>query len=332
MTDPGRVLITGVTGFLGRHFAGDLKERGCEIRGLIRPSSLPPPEAVEPIVANDLTDRDAVRRSLRGVDTVIHLAARVHVMSETIEDPLVAYRRVNVHGTRTVVEESVRAGVERLVFISSIKAMGEESESPWTEESPPDPQDPYGVSKLEAEAVVRGIAGEGRIRAPILRLPLVYGPGMKGNMMQLFRLVDRGVPLPLGAVENRKSLVFARNVVEAAVVSMKREERGARVYLVSDGEDVSTPELIRRIAKALDRPSRLYPVPTSVLHGAGNAASLMARWLPIPDPAPRIRRLLGSLQVDVSRLRQETGYEPRFTIEEGLKETARWYRSSVRGL
>lgn len=296
---------------------------------MVRPgSSLP--AGVEPAPITDLADRQALRRAVTGVDTVIHLAARVHVMRDTAADPLAEFRRVNVDGTRTLLEEAAAAGVRRFLLASSVKAMGEESHGVWTERSPALPVDPYGVSKLEAETVVREIASAAGMHAPILRLPLVYGPGIKGNMLRLFELVERGVPLPFGGVRNRRSLLFIGNAVDAMIASLDTPAAGAGVFLVSDGEDLSTPDLIRAIATALGTEPRLISVPEGMFRWAARTGD---RLLTAAHRRPRfsaaLGRLLGSLAVDITALTQACGFKPRFTVAQGLKVTAEWYRSGA---
>ena len=253
-------LVTGGSGFLGQHVCKDYLERGLSVRALCQPGTPAPPKGTQVSVADDLHDRQGVRKALRGVDTVIHLAARVHISHEVASDPLAEFRRVNVDGTRLLLEDAIAAGITRFLLISSIKAMGESNDEPWTEATPPQPADPYGISKLEAEMVVREMAQQAGIHAPILRLPLVYGAGMRANMLRLFRAVDRRLPLPFGAVRNRRSLIYCGNVVAAIHAALVCEKAADQLFLVSDGRDLSTPELIRAIAKELGRPAILLPV------------------------------------------------------------------------
>lgn len=274
----------------------------------------------------DVLDPAALRPALAGADTVVHLAARVHVMGETTPDPLAEFRRANVEGTRILLEEAVRAGVGRLVFTSTVKAVGEASTTPWTEEIPPRPLDPYGVSKLEAEALVRQTADRHSLHASVLRLPLVYGPGMKGNMIRLFRLVDRGVPLPLGLVRNRRSLAFVGNVAGAVMAVLRSPAARGETFFVSDGYDLSTPELLRAIGRALGRQVRLLPVPPALLRAAGQVGDLIARFRPVPLTSAAMDRLLGSLAVDSSKLTRLTGYRPPYSVEEAIRLSAHWYR------
>lgn len=323
----GTALVTGATGFLGRHVARDLMAHGWRVRGLARPGSGALEPGVEPAPAAGLDDRDALRRACAGVDAVVHLAARVHVMRETSADPLGDFRRVNVEGTRAVAEAAADQAVRAVVLASSVKAVGESSGGGcWTEAVSPAPQDPYGVSKLEAERVLREVAEARGLHAPVLRLPLVYGPGVKGNFIRMFRLVDRGVPLPLGSVRNRRSLAFAGNVAAAVRAVIAAPAAARETFFVSDGFDFSTPELVRAIARALGRPARLVPVP----EGAFRLAGRLGDRLGAPLTTAAVDRLLGSLCVDTGHLRAVTGWAPAVTPAQGLAEVAAWYRGGAR--
>ena len=248
-------------------------------------------------------------------------------MEDSSRAPLDEYRRANVGGTRMLLEESIAAGVRRFVLASSVKAVGESNERPWTEQTVPEPVDPYGVSKLEAERVVAELAPPAGIDATVLRFPLVYGPGMRANMLRLFDAVDRGVPLPLGSVENSRSLVFSGNVAAAIVHVMSHRAAAGETFFVSDREAVSTPELVRAIARALGRPARLLPVPPLLFRAAGRLGDLMSSVATPPVDSGAVERLLGSLTVDSSKLSRLTGFEPPFSLEEGLRKTAEWYRA-----
>lgn len=314
-----RLAITGASGFLGRYLCAELPGRGFDVLAVPRALLTPPTPGAG--------DAGALARILEGADGVIHLAGRAHVMRETAADPVAAYRAANVEVTGRVLAAARAAGVPFLVLASSVKAVGEASNTPWTEATVPGPQDAYGRSKLEAEGLVAAASSAG-FRTASLRFPLMYGPGVRANMLRLFQLVDRGMPLPLGGIRNRRSLLFTGNAATAILALLQRGEPGA-AYFVSDDEDLSTAELIRAIARALDRPARLLPVPEGVLRAAGRAGDLVGRVVPVPITSAAIGRLLGSLQVDISRLRAASGYIPSFTVAEGLEQTARWFRSAA---
>jgi nucleoside-diphosphate-sugar epimerase len=308
------ILVTGSTGFIGRPLCGGLLEAGAVVRGASRQGGRHPEAGVERVQVADPLDRAAVRAAVAGVDTVVHLAARVHVMRERAADPLAEFRRANVQATSMLAEEAAAAGVGQFVLASTVKVVGEGNTSPWTEDSVPEPVDPYGVSKLEAERAVHEMAERHGTRAASLRFPLVYGPGVKGNMLRLFALVDRGLPLPFGAVDNCRSLLYVGNLVAAVGAVLEHRPGGSETYFVTDGRDLSLPSLLRLIAAALGRPARLLPVPRGLLR------------LLLPGTAAE--RLIGSLTVDGTKLSRMTGYRPPHSVEEGLRQTARWYLRS----
>jgi nucleoside-diphosphate-sugar epimerase len=240
-------------------------------------------------------------------------------MRDLSADPLAAFRRANTEATRRLGEAARRAGVGRLVFVSSIKAQTEATPTaPATDADPARPIEPYGVSKLEAEAALAELVSPRGLAVGILRPPLLYGPGVKGNFLKLMGLVDRGLPLPLGAIRNRRSLLHVGNLADAILNLLAGDPPAPRPYLIQDGTTLSTPALIRAIATALNRPARLVPVPPGLLGGAAAMLGKGAAW----------RRLAGSLVVDDARLRRERGWIPPVQPEAGLVETVRWYRSS----
>jgi UDP-glucose 4-epimerase len=253
------------------------------------------------------------QRAVDGCDAVVHLAARVHVMRDSAADPLAAFRAVNVDGTLNLARQAAAAGVKRFVFLSSIKVNGEGSEVPYLESDSPAPLDPYAISKWEAEQGLREIAAQTGMEVVILRPPLVYGPGVKANFARLIRAVERGWPLPLGAIDNRRSLLFLGNLVDAIRLCLEHPAAANRTYLLSDGEDVSSAELVRRLAKAMGKPARLLPVPAWAF---GLAGRLLGR-------RQEVARLLGSLTVDSSAIRRELGWVPPYTLDQGLALTVR---------
>jgi nucleoside-diphosphate-sugar epimerase len=317
-------VVTGCHGFVGAWLCRALGDAGVRVRGVGRrePGPLAPGTSYH---RAELLDAVGLRPALAGADTLVHLAARVHVMQESSSSPLSDFRRVNVDGTRVLLEEAVRAGVSRVIFASTVKAVAEAGELPLTEQEAPRPADPYGVSKLEAEQVVRDAAGRHALHATIFRLPLLYGPGMKGNMLSLFRLVDRQVPLPLGLVHNRRSLAFVGNAAAAMLAVLQAPVPVPGTFFLSDGRDLSTPELLRLVGGALGREVRLLPVPPRLLKAAGRAGDLVSRLRPVPLTSAAVDRLLGSLVVDSSAFTRAAGFCPPYSVEEGLRITAEWY-------
>ena len=321
----GLTLVTGASGFLGRSVVRHWVERGWPVRAMVRRGPAFD-EPVETALVEDLADRAGIREAMCGVDVVVHLAARVHVTDEQASDPLAQFRRVNVEGTRLLVEEAVGQGVGMFVLASSVKAVGEQSTTPWTEETVPAPVDPYGRSKREAEEVVEEASGRAELSSVILRLPLVYGPGVRANFLRLLRAVDRGLPLPFGAIDNTRSVVFSSNVAGAIEGLCVHRPSGSEVFMVSDGPPVSTPELVRKIAVALDRPSRLVPVPPAMFVLAGKIGDAVDRVIPSPLTSAHVQRLLGSLAVDSNKLAGWLDGWPLFSLDEGLRLTVQWFR------
>lgn len=298
-----RVLVTGATGFIGRGILeSQVRYPDVAWHGISRR---------EPIETADWTE------ALRGMDAVVHTLGRAHVMRERAANPLEEFRRVNVEATSHLARQAAGAGVRRFVFLSSIKVNGERTapDHPFVETDPPNPTDPYAVSKKAAEDELRSIAVATGLEVVIIRPVLVYGPGVKGNFLSMLRWVARGIPLPLGAIHNRRSLVSRDNLVDLIHRAVEHPLAANETFLVSDGVDLSTTELIRRIARALGVTPRLLPVPTRMLSGA---AGLLGR-------NDVVDRIAGSLQVDIGRARDLLGWTPPVAIETALAETARWY-------
>ena len=324
---PRRIVVTGANGFIGRHLSESLRASGHRVVGLTRGPAPVPVPGVETVFARDVMDGEAIRRALAGATAVIHLAARVHAEPEGPADPESECQRVNVDGTRLLMESAIAAGVGEFMFISSVKAVASESDTMLTAHTPPRPEDAYGQSKLEAERVVRTLAVRHGMHAPVLRLPLVYGPGIKANMLRLFAAVDRGIPLPLGSVRNRRSFAHVGNVVAAIEAALTAPSAAHETFYVSDGHDLSTPELMGVIAKSLGRKARLVPVPTSLMRGAGRLGDLLSGIVPVHLTSDTVAAVLGSLYVDISDLREMTGFRAPMTVEDGMAHTAGWYRT-----
>lgn len=267
-------------------------------------------------VVGEVGPETAWQGVLAGVDTVVHLAARVHVMKDTASDPLALHRRTNRDGTRRLADEAARAGVRRLVFLSTVKVHGERTpDAPFTEEDVPAPQDPYAISKWEAEQALHEVAARSSLQVVVLRPPLVYGPGVKGNFLSLLKLCDRGLPLPVGCIRNRRSLLAVQNLADAICRCIDAPGAAGGTFLARDGTDFATPDLVRAIAAALGRTVRLLPVPVAVLRMAGE----------IPGIGAAVGRLLDSLAVDDGKLRRTLGWTPPLTITDALAATAEWF-------
>jgi nucleoside-diphosphate-sugar epimerase len=311
-----KVLVTGGHGFVGGAVCAALDARGIARRVASRSAAVE--GRSEEVVVGDICRTTDWTAALSGVTDVIHLAARVHVMRDGASDPLREFRRVNTEGTERLARASAAAGVKRLVYVSSIKANGEATGARrFSPSDRPEPQDPYGISKLEAELALARVADETGLEVVIVRPPLVYGPAVRGNFLRLLRLVRSGVPLPFGSANNLRSFVFVGNLADVLVTSTLHARAAGQTFLASDGEDLSTADLCVRLGRALGRPSRLIPVPLTVLR---SAATLLRR-------SGEFQRLLGSLQVDSSSLRTALGWAPPFTVDQGLAATAAWFRA-----
>jgi nucleoside-diphosphate-sugar epimerase len=316
-----RILVTGANGFVGSALCRRLHSSGFLVRGAVRDRAKLPQQGdleskdCEWVVLHDQSPEDETRDALQEVSAVVHLAARVHVMADDAADPLREFRRVNCDWTEQLARAAALQGARRFVYLSSIKVNGERSIHPFTEQDPPNPHDPYGISKWEAEQGLARVSSQTGLEIVVVRSPLVYGPGVGGNVLQLLHIIRRGIPLPLASVHNRRSLIYLGNLVDALACCVKDVRAAGETYLVSDGEDLSTPELIRQLAKALELPARLWPVPLSMLRWIGSVAGMQAI----------IDRLLGSLQVDSSKIRKGLDWSPPYSVGQGFAETAAWY-------
>jgi nucleoside-diphosphate-sugar epimerase len=267
------------------------------------------------MVLHDRSTEDETTQVLQGVQVVVHLAARVHVMTDRAPGPLHEFRQVNLVWTKNLARAAASQGIRRFVYLSSIKVNGEESITPFTEQDLPKPQDPYGVSKWEAEQALAQVSAEMGMETVVIRSPLVYGPGVRGNFLQLLKILRRGIPLPLASVQNRRSLVSRGNLVDALLCCVGDGRAAGQTYLISDGEDLSTPELIRRLSRAMGVTARLWPFPVPLLRWMGQLAGQKGA----------VDRLLGSLQVDSSKIGRELGWHPSVSVDQGLAETAAWF-------
>lgn len=322
MTQQKTYAITGATGFVGGAVLESLAaQAGVEIRALVRRVGVKlPGNAVAVLVGEDfMLEGD---QPLEGVDVLVHCAARVHIMSDASSDPLSEYRSVNVAGTLKLAESAARSGVKRFIFISSIKVNGEGTVpgKPYTADDMPAPVDAYGISKMEAEQRLMLLGSATGMEIVIIRPVLVYGPGVKANFRSMMSWLNKGVPLPLGAIPNQRSLVALDNLVDLVVTCLDHAAAANQTFLVSDDDDMSTTELLKRMGEALETPVRLIPVPAWLLL---RGAALLGR----KDVA---RRLCGSLQVDISKTRSLLGWTPPLTVAQALSKTARSFQESLK--
>ena len=311
------ILITGASGFVGSALIQRLIDDNQEsVVAAVRCFVGTLPAMVSQVQVADLSCSTNWGMALKGVNVVVHCAARVHVMEEHSSCPLAEFRRINVEGTLRLAKQASEAGVRRFVFVSSIKVNGEDTllGHPYNANDVPAPKDPYGVSKMEAEQGLRELSVQTGMELVIIRPPLVYGQGVKANFASMMRWVRRGVPLPFGGIAtNRRSLVYVGNLVDLIRVCIDHPNAANQVFLVSDGEDVSTAILLRKMARALGRSARLINVSPKVI-------KLSARFIGKPGIADR---LCGSLQADITKTKEMLGWTPKFSMDEGLLVTAR---------
>jgi nucleoside-diphosphate-sugar epimerase len=305
------ILVTGATGFVGSALLPVLLSQFDEVTAVGRRAQDKSHARLSSFGVGNINGATKWSTQLRGTDAVIHLAARVHVMRDTVSDPLTEFRRVNTEGTLNLARQAATAGVRLFIYLSSIKVNGETTvpNRPFTPNDLAAPQDPYGISKHEAEIGLSEIARTTGMQVIIIRPTLVYGKGAKGNFKSLMKLVARGLPLPLGSIHNLRSFVGIDNLVDFIVTCLEHPDAANETFMVSDGEDLSTPDLIRRMARAMNQPARLLPVPVwalkagALLLGKGDAA----------------QRLCGNLQVDISKSRELLGWRPPVSVDEGLR-------------
>jgi UDP-glucose 4-epimerase len=315
-----RILVTGATGFVGSALCRILCERGYGVRAAIRSERSLPNPAAERAVIGEIGAATDWAAALQGIDAVIHTAARVHRVDDSRAESE-AYIETNARGTQHLAEAAVRAGVRRLIYLSSVKVNGEETHGrAFSAADVPQPQDPYAAAKWRGEQYLQQISAATALQAVIVRSPLVYGPRVRANFLRMLRWVDRGWPLPLGAVDNQRSLVSLWNLCDLIVRLLDHPGAAGRTWMVSDGRDLSTRQLIRSIAEAMRRRLRLVPVPAGLLYLGG---ALLGR-------RGEVSRLCGSLTVDIGPTRSELGWVPPLSVEEAIARTVHWYLAEGR--
>lgn len=310
------ILVTGGTGFVGSAVLFRLNKDGASpARASVRRSDAIIPHGIEKVVVGALAADTDWSAALAGVTELVHCAARVHIMDDTSAQPLEEFRRINVQGTLALARQAAAAGVKRFVFVSSVKVNGEmtDARAPFTADDVAAPVDAYGVSKMEAEQGLRALESQTRMQVVIIRPPLVYGAGVKANFATMKRWLARGIPLPLGAIHNQRSLVALDNLVDLIVTCLRHPDAAGHTFLVSDDQDTSTTELLQRMAHAMGCHAHLLPVPAAWL-------TLGARLFRKQDVA---QRLCGSLQVDIEKTRRVLGWSPPLTLDQGLQKAAK---------
>jgi len=311
-----KILITGATGFVGQPLCRVLSDKGHKIRiALMSPDERVPEFVSEHVVIGDIEKGVQWKKAVEGMDIVIHLAARVHHMKESKKDPYPLYYKVNTEGTLSLAKVAALCGVKRFIFMSTVKVMGEGSACSYTESDRCETDDPYALSKLKAEQALMEPGKWPAMEIVILRPPLIYGPNVRANFFRLLQFVDKGYPWPFGGLENKRSILYVGNLVDTIASVIEHPVAQVEVFMISDGEDLSTAELIRRIAASLGKRTIIFPF-------SGNCFSAALKAIGRDDIS---RRLLGSLTVDISRIRTRLNWKPKYTIEEGLAETAKWY-------
>ncbi|MBW3514115.1 SDR family oxidoreductase [Shewanella sp. NKUCC01_JLK] len=305
------ILITGGSGFIGSYLISSLMNRSLLVCGRLKPPSI----KAEKFISFDLSKDLLKVETLTNVQTVIHCAAYVHVMNDSSSDPLFKFRQINTQATVNLAKQAATAGVKRFIFLSSIKVNGESTESgiPFTSNYSAKPVDSYGLSKYEAELELMKISQYSGMEIVIIRPPLVYGVGVKANFASLMNLVSKGVPLPFGCItQNKRSLVSVTNLVDLIITCIDHPKAANQVFLVSDDHDVSTSEMVREMAKALDKPTWQLPIPIWCYQLVGK----------LFEKSDVVDRLTGSLQVDISHTKETLGWKPPQTLQEGFKQTA----------
>jgi len=312
-------MVTGATGFVGRALVPALIKAGHEVSAVVR--QIPAPPLAGDITVHKIADIGSEvdwTEILRGVEAIVHLAGRAHVMTERAADPQAEFNRINAAGTERLAQAAADEGVQRFVYMSTVKVMGEQTPAaPFSETDTPAPEDAYGASKLAGEQALLRIAGETRLEPVILRPPLVYGPFAKGNVLSLLKLCRLAPPLPLGGIKNQRSMIFVGNLADAVITCLENPSAAGEIYFVRDGEDLSSSDLIRRVGEALNRPVRLFSFPPVLLRLAGR----------ITGKSLAVDRLLASLQINDDKIRTQLAWTPPFNVVQGLDKMAEWFKT-----
>ena len=313
-----KVAVTGVAGFLGTDLANLLLRQGYQVRGILRRTL---PDTTDLLISDfsvmgDIGSTTSWGEALKGIDVVVHLAARVHIMNENKHNTKNIYHQVNTAGTETLALESANIGIKRFIYVSTVKVNGEKTtEKSFTENDIPSPVGYYAQSKLESEKIIMDIGKKSGMETVIVRPPLIYGPGVKANFLKLIKLVESGIILPFKSIYNLRSMIYLENMSNFLINCIEKDSAAGQIFLVSDGWDLSTPQLINSIAACLEVTPRLYPFPVSMIKIMGK----------ITGQNSAINRLTDSLRVDISKAKNILSWIPPYTPEQGIEKTINWY-------
>ena len=316
-----KILLTGGSGFIGRQLADELSQSKTPFQIASRATKLDVPNHTS-VSVGDIDGLTQWNSALVGISHVVHLAARVHITTETSSDAFAAFRAINTAGTLNLARQAAALGVRRFIFISSIKVNGEGRNTPYLESDLPAPQDAYAFSKCEAEQGLWAISAETGMEVVVLRIPLVYGPGVGANFFQLLKIIYQGWPLPLGGINNRRSLLYVGNLIDAILCALQHPRAANQLFLLSDGQDSSTTQLVIWLAQALGKQTPMFSVSERLLRSVAGFLS----------KSTAVDRLVGSLYLDSTKIQRELGWSPPFTLQEGLQDTAKWYRTIVKSV
>ena len=312
------ILVTGSSGFVGKPLCKTLIAKGYQVRQITRNKALANGNDV--VFIDSIGSQTDWTEALKGVDTVIHLAARAHMMNETSQNPIEVYREINTFGTTKLAQDALKQGIKRFIYISTIKVNGESTIVPFRESSTPNPTDPYGISKFEAEKLLKDLCKNTPMNLVILRPPLIYGPAAKGNVQRIISLIQKGIPLPFGCINNKRTMLYLNNLIDLLLHILGYQEKINDTFLVSDRESLSTKELVQELAAVLNPKQIIAPVPICILKALGR----------ILGRSDEIQRLTENLEVDTTYLTQKLGWKPPYSPQQGLRETAEWYQKCTR--